>query len=380
MSDAAVREEGQDGPQAGWPAALPGKRLLIATGVLWLIALIVYLAVYVLPSPGAIDSAYSRGLYRVITAIIVPVTEKLPFSLASFLTLALILALPTLWIVRGIQLVRGGHGALAALLWGPFRLVFLIPLLFTWFAVFWGAGYQRPPVEERLALDTAKPAEAEVQAVLDALLPIVLRDMPKTEADRDVQRAVRSIANAMAAFLEETEGRRARLPQRVKATPPGWLLFNSTSGVCSPFTLEANVDGAIPDTGFVYVAAHELAHTAGINREGEATLYGQIAGLRADDPYARYCIALDAYTDLCRDLSNDARKAALERLPESSREELKRIREISSSYNVRWFSQQSWKVYNKYLQSQGIQEGTRNYSASTKLLIFAHRKGLLKFS
>ncbi len=362
----------------GWPAALPGRRLLIATGVLWVLAALVYLGVYVIPSAESIDSGYSRGLYRVISGILIPITEKFPFSLSLVLTVLLIFGGPVLWAVNWVRLARAGHGHLAGLAWAPFRLVFLLPLLFVWFALFWGAGYQRPPVEQRMALATEKPTEAEVAGLMDSLHAIIVRDIPKSEAERDVPRAVRAISDAMAAFIQENEGRSARVPTRVKATPPGWLLFNSTSGICSPFTLEANVDGAIPDTGFVYVAAHELAHTAGINREGEATLYGQIAGLRSDDAYARYCIALDAYTDLARDLGKEGYTAAMARLPESSREELKRIREVSSSYNVKWFSQQSWKVYNKYLQSQGIQEGIKNYSASTKLFVFAARKGLIK--
>jgi hypothetical protein len=230
-----------------------------------------------------------------------------------------------------------------------------------------------------MEFDTEKPSTDEIKKLQDGLYEIIVRDMPKTAADRDVPNApCAPFQTAWPSLVEETENRSARLPRRVKATPPGWLLFNSTSGICSPFTLEANVDGAIPDTGFVYVAAHELAHTAGINREGEATLYGQIAALRSDDAYARYCVALDAYSDLTRDLDGEDRKAAVERLPQESRNELKHIHEVSRSYNVEWFSGASWKVYNKYLQAQGIKEGTKNYSASTKLFVFAARKGLIK--
>lgn len=334
---------------------------------------------YVLLGATSIDSLYSKGLFRLVSSVLIPVTEKIPFSLFMGMIVLLVIGGPAAWIFNAVRLVRAGNGAIAGLLWGPVRLLFLLPLVFVWFAVVWGAGYQRPPVEQRLSLSTDKPTDGEVQSLMEELLQVVLRDQPKAEADRDVARAVRAISDSMTDFVRESDGiSMVRLPRRVKATPPGMLLFNSTSGICSPFTLEANVDGAIPDTGFVYVAAHELAHTAGINREGEATLYGQIAGLRSGDAYARYCVALDAYTDLARDLGKEGFSAAMERLPEASRAELKHIHEVSSSYNVKWFSQQSWKVYNKYLQSQGIKEGTKNYSASTKLLIFASRKGLIK--
>ena len=365
------------GRRRGWRAGLPGGFIQFLIGLLWGLALPLGGLIYFVVGPGWVESDYSRGIYRLISWKVIPFTEQFGFSLSLVLTIALIVSLPLWWVVRWVQLFRRGEGFLAGLIWGPLRLLLIAPLLFVWFVSFWGTGYQRVPVAERLGLDTAKPEQAEVQQLLDSLHAVILRDLPKTPEQRDVGRAVAAISESMTAFIAESEGRTPRVPKRVKATPKGFLLFNSTSGICSPFTLEANVDGAIPDTGFVYVAAHELAHTAGINLEGEATLYGQIAGLRADDAYARYCVALDAYSDLARDLDKDARKAAMERLPQESRDELKHISEVSSSYNVRWFSKYSWKVYNSYLQSQGIKEGVRNYGESTRLFVFASRKGLI---
>lgn len=351
-----------------------GSRRWIVLAALWALAAITAVLVYRVATPNGVEHAYSRGIFHGITKIVIPITEKIPFSFSLLLTCMLIFGGPLLWAFRWRQAVRAGKGHLAGFLWAPTRLLFLVPVIFVWFALFWGTGYQRPPVEERFALGAEKPTAEEITKLLDGLLVIILRDQP---APRNVPRAVQSIAKSMGVFIHETEDRYARIPQWVKATPPGWLLFNSTSGICSPFTLEANVDGAIPDTGFVYVAAHELAHTAGINREGEATLYGQIAGLRADDAFARYAVALDAYSDLLRDLEGDTRKAYFEKLPQSCRDELKKIREVSNSYNLKWFSERSWKVYNSYLQSQGIKEGTKNYSASTRLFVQASRKGLI---
>lgn len=361
------------------PSAPPekGARGWIWLAGLWAVAASTAILIYRVATPEGIEQAYSRGVFHLLAKMVIPITEKIPFSFSLVLTCLLLFGGPLLWAYRWRQAVRTGRGHLAGFLWAPKRLLFLVPLLFVWFALFWGTGYQRPPVEERFALTADKPTQEEITALLDGLLVIILRDQPATPEQRDIPRAVQAIAKAMGTFIHETEQRTPRIPQRVKATPPGWLLFNSTSGICSPFTLEANVDGAIPDTGFVYVAAHELAHTAGINREGEATLYGQIAGLRSDDAFARYAVALDAYSDLLRDLDGDLRKAYAEKLPQSSRDELKRIREVAGSYNLEWFSKRSWQVYNSYLQSQGIKEGTKNYSASTRLFVQAGRKGLI---
>ena len=51
--------------------------------------------------------------------------------------------------------------------------------------------------------------------------------------------------------------------------------------------------------------------------------------------------------------------------------------EANPKYRIQWFSRYSWKVYNKYLQAQGIKEGTKNYSRGITLFTYAWRKGLV---
>ena len=223
-----------------WRAGLLGNTQQWIAGILWGLAVPIAYLVYYYVHPNAMDIDFSRGLYRIIGQHVIPYTEAPSFSISLVLTVALIVGGPLLWIFRMALLVWRGEGILAALVWGPARLFLIAPLLFVWFVVFWGAGYQRPPVEKRLDFATTKPTEEEILKIQDGLLAVILRDQPKSDADRDVDRAVASISDAMAKFIEETEGKPERVPHRVKATPPGVLLFNSTSGICSPYTLEAN--------------------------------------------------------------------------------------------------------------------------------------------
>lgn len=165
------------------------------------------------------------------------------------------------------------------------------------------------------------------------------------------------------------DGRPIRLPEGVKQTPSGLLLCNGTSGVCSPFTLEALIDKGLPDAAAVYSAAHELGHIAGFCAEDEASFIGYISGLEADDAFARYACALNAYMDLIGSFEKGEFRTALNDLPAVSKQDVQRAESAYRKYRVAWFSRVSWAAYNRYLQSQGIQEGVRNYTHGITLLM-----------
>jgi hypothetical protein len=366
-------------PEAAAPPA-PGmsrrrRAYWLAVSLLWgLCAFWIYA-----PLPAAwIEAYYSRGLYRLNVALLTPLTSLYPNSLALILVVLIVLGLPAAWIAWWVHGRRTRALPHRRALGVAFRtLMVLIPLVMLWFVLFWGAGYRRVPAEQRLNLDTAAITDEEAAALRETMFEILVRDLP-APGDRDVRRAVAAIAEAMRGVVLAWDGRAVTLPARVKATPPGLLLANGTSGMAVPLTLEPHVDGGLPDTAFVQTAAHELGHVAGINVEAEATLIGYVAGLQAADPYARYAVALDVYIDLARQLPKEAYAAAIARLPQEAQDDLKAAREAGARYRIDWYRQYSWRVYDKYLQSQGIAEGRKNYSRGITLFTFAWRKGLVK--
>lgn len=371
-----------DADEAGGTTPAQKNRRIHIPGVLLVMALwgLCLGWQFLQPSPERVEAWYSRGFYRFVVALITPVTSAVPFSIV----LALIVSAPVLflllwvcnWVYRK-RVLKKSHWR--GLLWGPKWLLVIVPVVWLWFLVFWGMGYGRLPVEKRLNFDNEKVSEAELLHIKNSLLDIIVENVPQHSDDRDVDRAIAAVARSMQALVTEWEGRPIRLPHRVKATPPGLLLMNGTSGICVPFTLEPHVDGGLPDTWFVSVGAHELGHIAGVCDEGETNLIGYIAGLRAEDAYARYAVALDVYLDIARQLGADVRKAAIEQLPEQARQDLERVREAQARYRIDWFQKWSWRAYNQYLKSQGVREGVQSYGRGVQLLAQAWRAGHFEF-
>lgn len=331
------------------------------------------------PAPETVERLYSLGLYRRIVALLTVITERFSGSIAVILIAGFAAGFLVLWIANWVVLRRVRHAShIRGLFWGAKWAFALAPLFGIWFLVFWGAGYQRQSVETRLALDTAKVTDEEAVELRRLALAVIKNNTPAS-GTRNVERALAAISEAMAEIVERWDGAPLRLPRGVKATPKGLLLTNGTAGFCSPFTLEPNVDGALPDTAFVWTGAHELGHIAGLCGEAEATLLGYAAGLRAKDQYARYAVALNLYIDLCDQLASDARKAAFALLPEVARDDLQAAQEACDHYRIDWFRRVSWRLYNTYLQTQGIAEGVKDYSRGVALFTFAWRKGLVEF-
>jgi len=330
------------------------------------------------PSPNAVERWFSRLWYRRLLDVATPLTQSVEFPVVMGLLAAGCILFLCSWARRWIRIRRGRQcSPWAGFRWGIGSLFLALPFVIAWFIIFWGAGYRRLPLEERLHLDTRPLSEREAEGLRDLLLGEIKRNLTPP-AERETGRAVESIASAMAAKVGEWDGARIRLPCRVKRVPRGFLLASGTAGVCAPFTLEALVDSGLPDTAFVYASAHELGHIAGFCGEDEASFAGYLSGLEAGDRFARYACALNAYTDMINRLRGEEFRRAFGLLPGPAVQDLQRAEAAYRRYQIGWFRKLSWRVYNRYLQAQGVPEGVESYSRGIRLLGYAWRRGMVK--
>jgi Protein of unknown function (DUF3810) len=333
---------------------------------LWLILTVIGAAWLVMPVPNQlVEDVYSRKIFPAFSSVIVRVFDLVPFSVAGVLLIVLPLLLIFL-IVRivGSRKSRSGKSHLGLLWRVPLGLLAFYGL----FVLVWGANYRRLPIEALLKLRV----EAVTAQQVDNLAFDLVMTMQRTaSAPRDRARAFGSLRAALEREVEAINGFKPVLPSLVKSPPAGWLLLLETSGVISPLTLEAHVDTALPEPFFLATATHELAHTAGFAGEADTDVLAAMAGLAAADPYARYATAITYYARVSGDLSEVTRKRLSAKLPARALEDFKRLREVYAANRNPFAAQVSRSVYNRYLESQGVGAGIRDYSRITRLLAAA---------
>ncbi len=323
-----------------------------------------------------VETYYSRQLYPQIAALLVPISDAVPFSLS----LVALLTLPLLLFFGLIRLARQRRQQnrwVTTMLVG-YRLFSVAALLYLAFVVLWGANYQRQPIEVQLGLDPQPASDAEVETLARNLLLIIENTV---EAERDAERALVASRQSLQNVVREATGTTPTLPQQLKILPEGTLIrLGGATGIMSPWTLEAHVDGALTPSEYVAVGVHELAHVAGYSGEADADLIAAIAGLRADDPFAQYATALRLFRDAIYQLPADEYNALWAELPERARDDIDTLyRTYRRFLPPAWVSRMQQLVYDRYLRSQGVEAGISDYSRTTTLLVKAVRQGWVTF-
>ena len=275
-----------------------------------------------------VNSVYSERIYRRVAAVVVPVSDAVPFSLTG-LSVALLLTVVPFFVVRSWRRRQGLWRF--ALLW-CWRSVAASLVIYALFLATWGANYSRSPLETRTTLELA-PATTQEMTELTLSLAQIVADNAHAAHSPNLSAAFWAGKASLRNVIRDFEGQEVTLPSRVKATPPGLLILGGqATGVISPFWLEAHVDGALPDYNFLAVGLHELAHVAGYSSEAETDFVAAVAGLQADDPYVRYSMALSLFARFAWRLPGDAYGAAYDLLPQVALDDLAERQRVRLKY------------------------------------------------
>jgi hypothetical protein len=266
-------------------------------------------------------------------------------------------ARPSVWKTcgRGILLIASWAGALVLL-----------------FYVLWGFNYNRIGLEEQLGLEVrpldpaAVKAEAEgtARALEEARASILGASKDALGNDvlpHDLEVSVRGpLSKVLADCGFPVPGR-----PRVRPLWPGGLLMR-----------EGYTAGNLTAAEKPFVTAHEMVHAYGLTDEGAANFLGFLACESSAVPVVRYSGLLSyweyVFPELIRAAGQDAARLAA-RLPEGVRTDIRAARENWNQYRgpVRAAAQ---AVYDRYLKSQGIAEGTKSYDRFVSLVVAWKRR------
>jgi hypothetical protein len=268
---------------------------------------------------------------------------------------------------RGLLLVAGWAGALVLL-----------------FYVLWGFNYNRISLERQLDLEvqpldlavvraeaeeTARALEEARAAIPGATQAALVSDV----LPRDLEGSVRgSLSKVLTSAGFPVPGR-----PRVKPLWPGGLLMRlSSSGFYFPYGGEGYIAGNLTAAEKPSVTAHEMAHAYGITDEGAANFLGFLACESSADPAVRYSALLSyweyVFSELVRAEGREAANLAA-RLPEGVKADMRAAFENWDRYRgpARAAAQ---AVYERYLKSQGIEEGIKSYDRFVSLVVAWKRR------
>lgn len=373
----------------------PKRRLYLLALLLDLLALA---ANQLAARSSAFANAYSHYVYRVLSLGIGSVTGLLPFSVVELLLYATILFVLFDFVK---QLRRASCAGIAR----PLRhflghLFLILSTLLVLYVFLCGINYHRTSFSQEAGLSVTLGEHGTVydEADLIALCDYLVTEINATEAQLDVPfiGQTTETPKASAAWLwhagrtgqramEKLGQRYSRLSGHYPFPKPifnTWLLsVQQTTGVYSPFTVEANYNCDIAYYDIPFTICHELSHLRGYMQEEEANFIGVLATIGADDLYFNYSGYVSAWVyagNALARIDSTAFATLYARINARTRQDM--------LYNNAYWKQFEGKpaeaheqLNDAYLKMQGQATGVRSYGHVTDLMLeYFAKNGTLK--
>lgn len=321
---------------------------LYPTLLLVTLALIVVCIAFtgVLPPPW-VETWYSRGMFPVISRVLAPLAQAVPFSWIDLVLPAGLVAL--IWIVRTRR----------------FRHVFgLLAGAYLFFFLTWGLNYQRMPLISKLDFSPDRVTDAAVEELRDevaAQLNTLFEEKERAESNDDA--VISEASLRVATVVKKLDGVSFPSPS-VKTSRLLNPLFRAegTSGMFNPFGREALVTEPLLPFERPVVVMHEMAHVLGYANEGEANFIAFLAAIHSTQPLLRY----SGWLSLWQYLRSPGSE---ERLDAGPRADLEALYERYRHDRVAWVSRAGDRTFDTFLRANRVRGGTRSYSEIVTLAV-----------
>ena len=178
-----------------------------------------------------------------------------------------------------------------------------------------------------------------------------------------------AVASGFAAAQRDLGAARLAVPARPKHTLLN-LYFRRAivDGMTDPMFLETLVVSDLLPFERPIVTAHEWAHLAGYNDEGEANFVGWLSCMRGDEP-RQYSAWVFLFSEAVGQLPRGDRQQLAQRLDAGPRDDLRAIADRVARNRSARVAQVGWQVYNQYLQANRVESGTASYGEVIRLIL-----------
>lgn len=339
---------------------------------LWMTAA---MAAWLPPSGALVERWYSSGLFPPLQRAITRFSNLVPFALFDLVLLfvvggviaAMVLDVSRRRDDRSLRPRPRIPFAVAAGL----RLATVAAAAYLAFLVCWGLNYRRQPIGSRVAFDASRVTADNAQRL--AALTVQRVNTLYHSAHGDAWPVKGRVDPVLARAFEETQPLLGAAHRFVPARPKRSLLdlyFRrvGVAGMTDPYLLETLVASDLLVVEQPMVIAHEWSHLTGLADEGEANFAGWLVCLRGA-PLHQYSAWLFLYGETAGSLSAaDARDLA-EQLDEGPRADLRAIRERILKQVSPAAAMAGWRIYDRYLKANRVDEGTRSYGEVVRLVL-----------
>ncbi|HPE38429.1 MAG TPA: DUF3810 domain-containing protein [Bacillota bacterium] len=323
---------------------------------------------------------YALHIFPVISVIISSIANLFPISLTEVAVVGLVFTAPILIAIAIYHLIYYIRQKLVKIFLvhlgiGVAWIAFVGVLLFT---LLHGINYYREPLRERLPMGTNEYTLEELEEVYAWTVNGINQARSELPEDEDgypvFENGKYDILDDYASEYEQAAQTIPELGRTACDAKPVALShlwsYTGITGMYNPFFVEANINMDVPDTVIASTVFHELAHTCGMAKEGDAELASLLVCLLSEDAMARYvgysnarqqivfaiqeCGGIDAYKSIsekypvCEEYYTDMAQEAL--YWEQFEESAPIIEDISTSVN------------DTYLKLNGQEDGIDSYN------------------
>jgi len=314
--------------------------------------------------PVLVEHVYSTGAYPVLQRVLTPLSNRAPFALIDLLIAGGLVwfaffALAVRRLFRRGERRRVQRVIVCAVL--PAAALYLA------FLLLWGFNYRRLPLEDKVAFDAAAVTPEAARSLAAAVVSRVnaLHDAAHAAGWEDET----GLAAAFAAAARDAGASGATIPGRPRRTLLDWYFRSAAvAGMTDPFFLETLVASDLLPFERPFVIAHEWSHLAGFADEGEANFIGWLTCVRGPAP-AQYSGWLSLYAELIGSLSRHDRQDVVAGLAAGPREDLRAMADRLTRNVNPSVSSAGWRVYDRYLKANRIEDGTASYARVVRLVL-----------
>ncbi len=309
---------------------------------------------------------YAHSVYKAIVGIVGKVFDIFPFSVVEIGLYGLILA--------AVLYIKWNFRKSEAVLC---RGVFLTGTLLFLYMSNCGVNYHAMAFSRYAGLEPGKYTVEELTELCRYLTEQVNACRPdegETAAFsyEKNRRAWRQAAvEAMKAAGAEFPALGGYCPKPKEVVVSQILSVQQLCGVYSPFTVEANYNGDMPDYNVPHTMCHELSHLKGFMREDEANFIGYLACILSEDPAFRYSGYLTGWVYAGNALASADMEAYLElsgKLCERARQDLADNNAFWNQYEGK-VAEAAAQWNDAYLKMNDQKDGVRSYGRMVDLML-----------